>query len=96
MAIDVDRLVGLIEDAAIRYAGGCPVDFRPAAKEIAGIVLEEAAKVCDEESESQSRLRASWLEASDEYDDQANECQVREELALKCANKIRALAKGVE
>lgn len=45
--IDVDRLVGLIEDAAIRYAGGVPVDFRPTAKEIAALVLEDAAKQFD-------------------------------------------------
>jgi len=46
--LDVERLANLIEDAAIRYAGGCPVDFRPTAKEIAAIVLHDAAKICDE------------------------------------------------
>ena len=45
MAIDVDRPVGLIEDAAIRYAGGCPVDFRPTAKRLQASFWKEAAKV---------------------------------------------------
>ena len=73
MAIDVDRLVVLIEDAAIRYAGGGPVDFRPTAKEIAALVLEEAAKVCEE-------LDEGW--GIEPY--------------TRCAEAIRALAKGVE
>ena len=80
MKIDVDRLVGLIEDAAIRYAGGCPIDFRPTAKEIAGIVLEEAAKVCDEKYNTHA----------------ANGFPREASTARALAAAIRALAKGVE
>jgi len=80
MAIDIDRLVGLIEDAAIRYAGGCPIDFRPTAKEIAGIVLEEAAKVCDEKYNTHA----------------ANGFPREASTARALAAAIRALAKGVE
>lgn len=82
MKIDVDRLAGLIEDAAIRYAGGCPIDFRPTAKEIAGIVLEEAAKVC--EFQAERFTQGSPLEGNKPY------------AAHECAAAIRALAKGVE
>lgn len=81
MAIDVDRLVGLIEDAAIRYAGGCPVDFRPTAKEIAGIVLEEAAKAFSDHD----KAGREWVRGS-LWDTLTNEGVAR----------IRALAKGVE
>ena len=80
MAIDIDRLVGLIEDAAIRYAGGCPIDFRPTAKEIAGIVLEEAAKVCDEKYNTHA----------------ANGFPREASTARALAAAIRALAKGGE
>ena len=80
MAFDIDRLVGLIEDAAIRYAGGCPIDFRPTAKEIAGIVLEEAAKVCDEKYNTHA----------------ANGFPREASTARALAAAIRALAKGVE
>ena len=80
MKIDVDRLVGLIEDAAIRYAGGCPIDFRPTAKEIAGIVLEEAAKVCDEKYNTHA----------------ANGFPREASTARALAAAIRALAKGGE
>ena len=80
MKIDVDRLAGLIEDAAIRYAGGCPIDFRPTAKEIAGIVLEEAAKVCDEKYNTHA----------------ANGFPREASTARALAAAIRALAKGGE
>lgn len=81
MAIDVDRLVGLIEDAAIRYAGGCPVDFRPTAKEIAALVLEEAAKVCEGvvSNDPNCVWEAAYKHVADEH-----------------AAAIRNLAKGVE
>ena len=82
MKIDVDRLAVLIEDAAIRYAGCSPVDFRPTAKEIAALVLEEAAKVC--ESQAERFQQGSPLEGNKPY------------AAHECAAAIRALAKGVE
>lgn len=68
-------------DAAIRYAGGCPIDFRPTAKEIAGIVLEEAAKVC--EFQAERFTQGSPLEGNKPY------------AAHECAAAIRALAEGV-
>ena len=67
-------------DAAIRYAGGCPIDFRPTAKEIAGIVLEEAAKVC--EFQAERFTQGSPLEGNKPY------------AAHECAAAIRALAEG--
>ncbi|HET8695003.1 MAG TPA: hypothetical protein VFM33_10085 [Aquabacterium sp.] len=80
MKIDVDRLAVLIEDAAIRYAGCSPVDFRPTAKEIAALVLEEAAKVCDEKYNTHA----------------ANGFPREASTARALAAAIRALAKGVE
>lgn len=80
MKIDVDRLAVLIEDAAIRYAGGCHTDFRPTAKEIAALVLEEAAKALSDHD----KTGREWVRGS-LWDTLTNE---------GCA-RIRALAEGV-